>query len=176
MKPDIFTIGILILTAVLLVLVALLVRSNRKLRQEQGQAQQAMQALSEAEGRYVAIFENIDALSIQGYRPDGTVVYWNKASERIYGYTYEEAIGRSLLDLIIPVGMRTKVEGAIRWMFENRQGIPAAHLDLRHKDGHLIPVYSSHAVVDTEYGPVMFCLDIDLAPLLRNQQLPDDSV
>ena len=75
MKPDIFIIGILLLTAVLLVLVTLLVRSNRKLRQEQAQAQQAIQALSEAEGRYLAIFENIDALSIQGYRPDGTVVY-----------------------------------------------------------------------------------------------------
>lgn len=175
MKPDIFIIGILLLTAVLLVLVTLLVRSNRKLRQEQAQAQQAIQALSEAEGRYLAIFENIDALSIQGYRPDGTVVYWNKASEHIYGYTHEEAIGRSLLDLIIPASMRTKVEGAIRWMFENRQGIPAARLHLLHKDGRLLPVYSSHAVVDTEHGPVMFCLDIDLAPLLRNKQVPGDS-
>ena len=175
MRPDIFTIGSLLLTAVLLVLITLLVRSNRKLLREQAQTQQAMQALSEAEGRYLAIFENIDALSIQGYRPDGTVVYWNKASELIYGYTHEEAMGRSLLDLIIPVNMRTKVEGAIRWMFENRQGIPAARLDLLHKDGHLVPVYSSHAVVDTEHGPVMFCLDIDLSPLFHNKQVPGDS-
>lgn len=175
MRLDIFTIAVVLLIAGLVVLVIALIRGNRKLRQELAQAQQATRDLAAAEGRYVAIFENIDALSIQGYRPDGTVVYWNKASEHIYGYTHEEAIGRSLLDLIIPVSMRTKVEGAIRWMFENRQGVPAARLDLLHKDGHLVPVYSSHAIVDTEHGPVMFCLDIDLAPLLRNKQVPGES-
>lgn len=174
MRLDISTIAVVLLIAGLVALVIALTRGNRKLRQELVQAQQAARDLAAAEGRYVAIFENIDALSIQGYRPDGTVVYWNKASEHIYGYTHEEAIGRSLLDLIIPVGMRTKVEGAIRWMFENRQGIPAARLDLLHKDGHLVPVYSSHAVVDTEHGPVMFCLDIDLKPLLRSEQVPGD--
>lgn len=174
MRLDISTLVIALLVVGLVVLVIALIRGNRRLRQELAQAERTTRELAAAEGRYVAIFENIDALSIQGYRPDGTVVYWNKASERIYGYTHDEAIDRSLLDLIIPVNMRTKVEGAIRWMFENRQGIPAAHLDLLHKDGHLVPVYSSHAVVDTEHGPVMFCLDIDLAPLLRNEQVPAD--
>lgn len=174
MQLDMSTIAVALLVAGLVALVIALVRGNRKLRQELAQAARTARELAEAEGRYAAIFENINALSIQGYRPDGTVVYWNKASENIYGYTHDEAIGRSLLALIIPVNMRSKVEGAIRWMFENRQGIPAARLDLLHKDGHRVPVFSSHAVVDTEHGPVMFCLDIDLAPLLHNKQVPDD--
>lgn len=48
------------------------------------------------------LFDEADAMSIQGYLPNGTVVYWNQASEKIYGYTAEEALGGNLLDLIIP--------------------------------------------------------------------------
>ena len=48
--------------------------------------------------------------------------------------------------------MLTVVDGSIQWMFENRQGIPAARLELMHKNGHRVPVYSSHTVVDSVTG------------------------
>ncbi len=54
------------------------------------------------EKRFEKLFADADSMSIQGYLPDGTVVYWNHASELIYGYTAEEALGGNLLDLIIP--------------------------------------------------------------------------
>ena len=34
--------------------------------------------------------ENVDAVAVQGYGFDGTTQYWNKASERLYGYTQQE--------------------------------------------------------------------------------------
>lgn len=164
---DGLNLGILLLLAGLILVIILLIRSNRRLREERAQAGISLQRLGEAEARLRHLFEDLDALSIQGYRQDGTVVYWNKASEKLYGYSEQEALGRSLLELIIPPAMRTKVEGAIRWMFENKQGVPAAHLELMHKDGHVVPVYSSHTVVITESGPTLFCLDIELAPRVR---------
>ncbi|WP_265944999.1 PAS domain-containing hybrid sensor histidine kinase/response regulator [Dechloromonas sp. A34] len=163
--------SVLLLAVGLLAVVIALVRTNRRLREERARAEESMRRLSEAEARFRAIFENVDALSIQGYTADGTVVYWNRASERIYGYAPEEAIGRSLFELIIPPAMRHVVEGAVRWMFEEGQGIPAARLDLMHKAGHRVPVYSSHTVVNTaEHGPTMFCLDVDLRALVRTEQ------
>jgi PAS domain S-box-containing protein len=44
-------------------------------------------------------------MSIQGYRVDGSGVYWNAASEKIYGYSSKEALGQTLYDLIIPQDM-----------------------------------------------------------------------
>ena len=39
--------------------------------------------------------------------PDGTIVFWNAAAERIFGYTASEALGQSL-DLIIPERFRQR--------------------------------------------------------------------
>ena len=118
------------------------------------------------EARFRRLFDEVDAVSIQGYLPDGTVVYWNQASEKIYGYRADEAIGRSLLDLIIPDTMREEVERAVRWMFETGEGIPAGRLVLKHKDGRQVHVHSSHTVIRVPgHSPVLFCLDADMTAL-----------
>ncbi len=38
---------------------------------------------------------------------EGVIRFWNAGAERVFGYTAEEAIGRSL-DLIIPEGLRKR--------------------------------------------------------------------
>ena len=118
--------------------------------------------------RFQKLFEDADAMSIQGYLPDGTVVYWNRASEAIYGYSAAEALGGNLLNLIIPSDMRSIVKDAVRHMFETGQGIPPGRLNLMHKEGHVVPVYSSHTVVYIAgHLPVLFCMDIDVSALAK---------
>jgi len=120
------------------------------------------------EARFQKLFDEADAMSIQGYYPDGTVVYWNHASEKVYGYTAQEALGANLLDLIIPPALRRQAEQAMRWMFETGQGVPPGRLTLRHKDGHTVPVYSSHTIVTVPgQVPVLFCMDSDMSELDR---------
>ncbi len=131
-----------------------------------GQVRESASKISDL--RFQKLFEDADAMSIQGYLSDGTVVYWNRASETIYGYSPEEAIGGNLLDLIIPAEMRAPVEGAVRWMFETGQGIPPSRMTLKHKDGRGVPVYSSHTVVSIDgQPPVLFCMDADMSALAR---------
>lgn len=119
-----------------------------------------------SEARFHKLFDDTQAMSIQGYRADGTVVYWNAASEKIYGYTTAEALGQSLYDLIIPPDMRDDVHQAVAWMFEHQQGIPSARLNLKHKNGTTVPVFSSHTVVALPNDePIMFCMDADMRAL-----------
>ena len=122
------------------------------------------EALQQSEKRFRNLLHDIPAIAVQGYGPDGTTQYWNKASEKLYGFSAEEAIGRNLLDLIIPPEMRSDVEQAMRYMAETGRPIPASELSLKRKDDSLVPVLSSHAIVKAPgREQELFCLDIDLS-------------
>ena len=124
---------------------------------------QAEAALQESENRFRNLFKDIPSVAVQGYGEDGTARYWNEASERLYGYRADEAIGRSLLDLIIPAEMHDGVREAMRGMFETATPIPAGELSLLRKDGSRVDVFSSHAYVHVPgRAPEMFCVDIDI--------------
>ncbi|WP_020586887.1 PAS domain S-box protein [Desulfobacter curvatus] len=126
--------------------------------------QKAEKFLKESEERFRNLMENVDAVAVQGYGLDGTTQYWNKASERLYGYTRQEAIGRSLLDLIIPPEMRPVVAEEMRKMAGSGRPIPSGELLLMHKDGSQVPVISHHVIVEVPgRARELFCLDIDIS-------------
>ncbi|WP_333796759.1 PAS domain S-box protein [Rheinheimera sp.] len=130
---------------------------------------QAEQQWQDSELRFRTLLDNTPEIAVQGYEADGTTFYWNKASERIYGYSKEEAIGQNLLQLIIPAAMQHDVRCAVAQMAETGEPIPSAELLLKHKDGHLVPVYSGHAVVKLhDKAAQIFCMDLDLTE--RKQQ------
>jgi diguanylate cyclase (GGDEF)-like protein/PAS domain S-box-containing protein len=120
-------------------------------------------ALRESEARFRHLLQDIPGVAVQGYARDGTTRYWNKASEALYGYTAEEAVGKKLYKLIIPPAMGDAVRLAMHQMFETHQAIPAGALTLMRKDGSPVSVFSSHGYVHQSGAePEMFCIDIDL--------------
>ncbi|MBX3006770.1 MAG: PAS domain S-box protein [Melioribacteraceae bacterium] len=131
----------------------------------------ASETLMQNEKRFRSLFNNVANISVQGYNADGKVLYWNKASEKIYGYTEEEALGKSLLDLIIPPFMREGVKEAVANMVKTGEPIPAEELQLMKKDGSLIPLFSNHTIIDVPgKGKELFCLDIDLTELKEKER------
>ena len=109
--------------------------------------------------------------AVQGYRSDGTVLYWNFASERLYGYSAAEAIGQNLLDLVIPDALRPHVLGDMQKIIDTGVVIPSEELRLKCKDGSEVVVFSSHYLVHLPNGESeLFCVDIDLTELRRGQQ------
>ncbi|HRJ21634.1 MAG TPA: ATP-binding protein, partial [Bryobacteraceae bacterium] len=127
--------------------------------------------LRQSEERFKGILQNVATVAVQGYSLDGTVRYWNRASESFYGYSAGEAIGRNLLDLIIPPDLRNDVAAAMRSMAATGIAQPASEMNLMRQDGSLIPVYSSHALVHVPGRDVeLFCIDIDLTSLKRAEE------
>ena len=109
--------------------------------------------------------------AVQGYRSDGTVLYWNVASERLYGYSAAEAIGQNLLDLIIPDELRPHIVRDMQKILATGVVIPAEELHLKCKDGSRVVVYSSHYLVHLPSGDSeLFCIDIDLTELRHGQE------
>ncbi|MCM2679062.1 putative bifunctional diguanylate cyclase/phosphodiesterase [Echinimonas agarilytica] len=123
----------------------------------------AEQEYRENERRFRQLIESLPSVAVQGYNRNREVIYWNDASTKIYGYGKNEALGQRLEDLIIPDEMRLRVIEAHKKWIHLGDEIPASEIQLRHKNGHLVPVFSSHVMLreDTD-SPEMFCVDVDL--------------
>jgi PAS domain S-box-containing protein len=131
----------------------------------------AEEAIKESEERFRTLLQRVPTVAIQGYRPDHTVVYWNEANTRIYGYTAEEALGKDLRDLIVPGPARGEVTAAIARVVETGIPEPGAELDLMRKDGSLVSIFSSHSVVKIPgRSTVLYCIDIDLTERKRAEE------
>ena len=83
---------------------------------------------------------------------DGSILLWNRAAERIFGYTEAEALGHSL-DLIIPERLRIRHwEGYRRVMQtgETRYGAEVLRVPAVHKDGRRLSIAFTVALL---YSP-----------------------
>lgn len=146
-------------------------RRWHEIHREITERKRAEEALAENEERFRNLTEFIRGVSIQGYEADGTVVYWNKASEAVYGYTAREALGRKLADLIIPEDLKPVFYECLelaKGVKRSGEFMPPGELVLLHKDGHSVPVYSIHTCAHVKgKEPTFYCIDFDLSERKR---------
>ncbi|HXU79084.1 MAG TPA: PAS domain S-box protein, partial [Methylomirabilota bacterium] len=130
-----------------------------------GQASQKSleERLRACEARFSAIVQHTPQVSIQGYTPDGRVVFWNEASESVFGWRAEEAIGKKLEQLIF-----TKEQGAafIAKLAEIRQNKkPAGPIEFRfeRRNGQEGWCLSTIFEIPGEgREPQFICMDVDI--------------
>jgi PAS domain S-box-containing protein len=131
-------------------------------------------SLQESEARFRNLLEYIPGVAVQGYAADGTVRYWNKASEELYGYLAVEAVGRNLGDLIFPPNLRRLFETGLKiggQAIRSGEFMPSGEHHLVTKNGTLIPVHSIYTVVCLEGSePTMFCIAVDLRERQRVEE------
>ncbi len=131
-------------------------------------------SLKESEDRFRNLLEYIPGVAVQGYAPDGTVRYWNRASEELYGYLALEAVGKNLGDLIFPSDLRRLFERGLEIgsrAVRSGEFMPPGEHNLVTKGGALVPVHSIHTVVCLEGSdPTMFCIAVDLRERKRVEE------
>jgi PAS domain S-box-containing protein len=99
---------------------------------EKQQMEEKMQLLTEMAADAITMIDH-----------EGSILYWNPAAERIFGYTVEEAMGHQIHRLIAPEHLR---DAYLREMLKDRSSgrMPPSHstieLEALRKDGGLIPV------------------------------------
>ncbi|HLG99172.1 MAG TPA: PAS domain S-box protein [Bryobacteraceae bacterium] len=84
---------------------------------------------------------------------NGVVTSWNKSAERLFGYTAQEAIGKSIAELIIPQDRQEEEPGILAKL---RRGERVDHFEtVRHrKDGSLLDVSLTISPVKDSKGNI----------------------
>ena len=133
-------------------------------------SKQIVASLTASEQRIRELFEAPPQISVQGYNRDRQVLYWNPASEQLYGYSATAALGQKIEDLIIPPEMREWVVSAVDGWVAGGPANPASELTLMDQQGNPVKVFSSHVMLNNLAGePEMYCVDVNLSPLKQAQ-------
>lgn len=87
--------------------------TNQRLRQEITERERAERETSAIRDRLQLSIRQMPVGYIL-WDTNGKVTYWNPAAERIFGFTSEEAVGRTLLGLVVPQEVRPAVAEVLR--------------------------------------------------------------
>lgn len=120
-------------------------------------------SIQKSESKFRQLIDSLPTVAVQGYDKNRKVISWNKASEALYGFSSEEAIGQKLEDLILPEEIKQDVLINIKRWIDQGQEIPAGELTLQDKNHQPVEVFSSHVMLGaTTESPEMFCIDLDM--------------
>ncbi len=122
----------------------------------------------ETQGRLAAIVETSDD-AILSKALDGTVVSWNAAAERVYGYTAAEVVGKSM-ELMVPEELKQEEQQILRRV---ARGERVAHYETirRRKDGAAIHISLSISPIRDSSGVIVGASSIqrDITERKRNE-------
>lgn len=126
------------------------------------------EALQESEKRMRFLFEEIPHIAVQGYNSSREAIFWNRASEKLYGHSTTDALGKKMEDLVLPPERHSRMaEEFDRWLEEGKP-IPSGEMMKQTRDGQSVAVYSNNLVTRNRRGEwELYVIDVDLSELKR---------
>ena len=108
--------------------------------------------MDEAERHLVAIVDSTDDVII-GKDAAGTIVSWNRAAERVLGYTEADSVGQSIR-LIWPPKLRAEEQEVLTEVLAG-QGVRHYETVRLHKDGRQVPMSVTISPISTPDGGIV---------------------
>ncbi|HOX04828.1 MAG TPA: PAS domain S-box protein [Planctomycetota bacterium] len=128
----------------------------------------AEEALRLSRQQLLTNLENTPHVAVQWYDEAGRVLYWNPASEKIYGFTSAEAVGKTLDQLILSPEEASFFLDTLRKISSTGQPCGPYEMQIRRRDG------GSGWVLSTTFGmpmaegrPGFVCMDVDITDRKR---------
>jgi len=134
-------------------------------------AERTEHALTESEGRFRALLQSA-ADAIICADANGYILSWNKAAERMFGYTEEELLGQPL-PVIMPLRYREAHAARLETFRRTRE--PAVldrtiEVDGLRRDGSEFPIELSVGTWETQEGPCFSAIVRDMTDRKRAEE------
>jgi PAS domain S-box-containing protein len=115
--------------------------------------------MSDLEKRFAEVLEHGSLDAVLAIAPDGKILVWNPSAQSILGYTPEEAVGKSIFELIVPTDRAEESLQEIQRAMQ--RGAVTYETVRRTKGGSDIYVVISKRVVRDSQGAVEFIMVSD---------------
>ncbi len=126
------------------------------------------EALQESEKRLRFLFEEIPHIAVQGYNAAREVIFWNRASENLYNYSKNDALGKKIENLVLTEDQREETIKAFDGWVKNGTLIPSGEMLKRTSDGRSVSIYSNCLATRNQRGEwEIYIIDVDLSELKR---------
>lgn len=120
-------------------------------------------ALRQSEERLNAIIDNTPNVAIEGYDINGNIIYWNKAAERLFGWTQKEALGKTIDQLILDKESAEEFHKILKELDKLNRPSNSSEWKCKNKEGVELTVYSTIFPIPSSDGDMEFiCMDIDI--------------
>ena len=130
-------------------------------------------ALRSSEERLRATVENTPHVPIQWYDANGVVLYWNQASEFVYGWNAAEAHGKTLDQLIFEDAEYARFMAALKEVERTGKSFPPTEFRFHRRNGEKGVCLSTLFRMPRDSDEVCFvCMDVDVT----EQKKAEDSL
>ncbi len=131
-------------------------------------------ALKDSEARTRLILDSAPDAFI-AFAGDGTVIRWNDAAMRMFGWATHEAIGRRVRDLILPEKEKVRHDERRQRLVDSGETVMVTTVDteLRRRDGSIFPAEETISRVDVGDEVVISAFVRDTSERERRQQERD---
>jgi PAS domain S-box-containing protein len=126
------------------------------------QLEQSRRELERAYRQVRNILENAPSLAMQMYDEHGRILFWNRASEQFYGYTENDALGKTLDALIFTPEEQAEFLQLLRQVRESGRPAPLYEWEVVTATGEHRVILSSLFPVEYEGQTRYICADIDI--------------
>ncbi|WP_445323810.1 PAS domain S-box protein [Pseudomonas sp. EL_65y_Pfl2_R95] len=106
-----------------------------------------------AEQKKLAAIVESSVDGIIGKDLGGVVTSWNKGAEALFGYSAEEAVGRRIVDLVVPANLQAEESVMLATIREGKQ-VASFNTLRQHKNQQLIPVSVTVSPIRNSSGGV----------------------
>ncbi len=124
-----------------------------------------------ARSRLLSILDSTANVAIQGYTLDGKVVFWNKFSEKLFGYSHNEAKGKTLKELLLSEADEKEFDKYITSALQNNKPSPLTEWVTKTKAGEKLYVLGTiFPSIIEELQPMAIAMLMDITDAKRAKE------
>lgn len=132
--------------------------------------ERSKQLLKESEHKFRTLFETLPT-AMCGCTCDGTIVYWNKASEILFGYSKQEMLKSNISSIVRNVEVKKVLLSTLHTSCFDLQEVPPLYLQLFNKENKAVSVFcTSTTIKPANEQAIVYCLFVDVTSLKNTEK------